>query len=93
MTNKKVVLHEYFHVYQHANLSIPSTDTDGDWRTSNRNVYFNGDEYSPVLMEAEQNIWRSTGIQENQESIQDTSNKKWSTKPRQLVHTSMMEEA
>ena len=49
---KKVVLHEYFHVYQHANLSIPSTDTDGDWRTSNRNVYFNGDEVQvPFLME------------------------------------------
>ena len=37
---KKVILHEYFHVYQHANLSVPATDTDGDWRTSNRNVYF-----------------------------------------------------
>ena len=38
---KKVVLHEYFHVYQHANLSVfQATDTDGDWRTSNRNVYF-----------------------------------------------------
>jgi hypothetical protein len=49
---KKVVLHEYFHVYQHANLSVPSTDTDGDWRTSNRNVYFNGDEVQvPFLME------------------------------------------
>ena len=49
---KKVILHEYFHVYQHANLSVPATDTDGDWRTSNRNIYFNGDEVQvPFLME------------------------------------------
>ena len=50
---KPVVLHEYFHVYQQTNLSIPeSLDTDGDWRTSNRNVYFNGGEVQvPFLME------------------------------------------
>ena len=50
---KPVVMHEYFHVYQHANVSVPElSDTDGDWRTSNRNVYFNGDEYQvPFLME------------------------------------------
>ena len=47
---KKVVLHEYFHVYQNANLSIPSTD--GDSSISNRNVYFNGGEVQvPFLME------------------------------------------
>lgn len=50
---KPVILHEYFHVYQHGNLSIPELpDTDGDWRTSNRNVYFNGGEVQvPFLME------------------------------------------
>ena len=50
---KPVVMHEYFHVYQQANLSIPELpDTDGDWRTSNRNVYFNGFELQvPFLME------------------------------------------
>ena len=50
---KPVVMHEYFHVYQHSNLSVPELpDTDGDWRTSNRNVYFNGNELQvPFLME------------------------------------------
>jgi len=48
---KKVVLHEYFHVYQHSLLSVPAVDS-GDWRKSNRNVYFNGDEVQvPFLME------------------------------------------
>ena len=50
---KPVVMHEYFHVYQQANLSIPELpDTDGDWKTSNRNVFFNGNELQvPFLME------------------------------------------
>ena len=50
---KVIVMHEYFHVYQHGNLSIPELpDTDGDWRTSNRNIYFNGNELQvPFLME------------------------------------------
>ena len=48
---KPVVLHEYFHVYQQTNLSIPeSPDTDGDWRTSNRNVYFNGGEVQVTFL-------------------------------------------
>ena len=50
---KKVVLHEYFHVVQHAKLAVTSIDDkDGNWRTSNRNVYFSGDEVQvPFLME------------------------------------------
>ena len=48
---KKVVLHEYFHVYQHSLLSVPAIDT-GDWRKSNRNVYFSNSEVQvPFLME------------------------------------------
>ena len=35
---KKVVLHEYFHVYQATHISQPEIDDgDGDWMTSNRN--------------------------------------------------------
>jgi hypothetical protein len=48
---KKVVLHEYFHVYQHSLLSVPAIDS-GDWRKSNRNVYFSNSEVQvPFLME------------------------------------------
>ena len=39
---KKVVLHEYFHVYQHGHISDPDDDTDGDWRTSIRNLKMDG---------------------------------------------------
>jgi hypothetical protein len=48
---KKVVLHEYFHVYQHSVLSVPAIET-GDWRKSNREVYFSNSEVQvPFLME------------------------------------------
>ena len=48
---KKVVLHEYFHVYQHSLLSVPRIDT-GDYRKSNRNVYFSNSEVRvPFLIE------------------------------------------
>ena len=48
---KKVVLHEYFHVYQHSVLSVPAIET-GDWRKSNREIYFSNSEVQvPFLME------------------------------------------
>ena len=41
---KKVILHEYFHIYQAAQISQPEIDDgDGDWMTSNRNYIETGD--------------------------------------------------
>ncbi len=48
---KKVVLHEYFHVYQHSLLSVPAIDT-GDCYDCNREVYFSNSEVQvPFLIE------------------------------------------
>jgi hypothetical protein len=48
---KITLLHEYFHVYQHSLLSVPRIDT-GDYRKSNRNVYFSNSEVRvPFLIE------------------------------------------